>query len=77
MSPRKITCPDCEGAGEHTLNATNPHGYGPDPQCDEPVDCETCMGSGEVYITPAPARQLPTPIHNALAAVMPPMERAA
>ena len=42
------TCPDCEGAGELIHNDTNPHGYGPDPQCDEPVECEACDGTGMV-----------------------------
>lgn len=32
-------CATCEGAGEVTVNDTNPHGYGPDPQCDEDVPC--------------------------------------
>lgn len=41
-------CPDCEGAGETIHNDTNPHGFGSDPQCDEPVRCSTCMGSGEI-----------------------------
>ena len=41
-------CPDCEGAGETIHNDTNPHGFGSDPQCDEPVRCNTCMGSGEI-----------------------------
>lgn len=40
-------CPDCEGAGEITINETNPHGHGPDPQCDESVDCLRCIG-GEI-----------------------------
>lgn len=33
------TCPVCQGAGEIEFNNTNPHGYGPDPQCD---DCAPC-----------------------------------
>lgn len=32
-------CPVCEGAGEITVNDTNPFGYGPDPQCDEEAPC--------------------------------------
>ena len=43
-----ITCPDCDGAGSHTHNDTNPHGYGPDPQCDYEVECATCGGDGEL-----------------------------
>ena len=41
-------CPDCEGAGELVVNDTNPHGYGPDPQCDDFVDCDRCLGKGEI-----------------------------
>lgn len=41
-------CPACDGAGEHIVNNTNPHGYGPDPQHDEPVECGACLGTGEV-----------------------------
>lgn len=33
-------CPHCKGAGEVIRNDTNPYGYGPDPQCDEPVTCD-------------------------------------
>lgn len=33
------TCSVCEGAGELVVNDTNPHGYGPDPQCDEFAPC--------------------------------------
>lgn len=38
-------CPTCGGAGEITVNDTNPHGYGPDPQCDEDAPCpeRTCV----------------------------------
>lgn len=36
-------CPHCEGSGEVTVNDTNPHGYGPDPQCDEAVTCSQCI----------------------------------
>lgn len=43
-----VTCPECEGGGEVTVNDTNPYGYGPDPQCDEFFPCENCGGSGEV-----------------------------
>lgn len=43
-------CPKCEGAGEEIVNTTNPHGYGPDPQCDEPVMCIECGGTGTVTI---------------------------
>lgn len=32
-------CPTCEGTGSVTCNDTNPHGYGPDPQCDYDVTC--------------------------------------
>lgn len=39
-------CPDCEGAGETVVNNTNPHGFGPDPQCDESLTCTACAGSG-------------------------------
>lgn len=41
-------CPKCEGAGETIHNDTNPYGYGPDPQCDEPARCDECNGAGEV-----------------------------
>lgn len=43
-------CPSCEGAGEHIVNDTNPYGFGPDPQCDEPVECERCGGEGSILI---------------------------
>lgn len=43
-----IDCPDCDGAGEHARNDTNPHGYGPDPQCDYTVPCARCNGTGRV-----------------------------
>lgn len=42
------TCPDCQGAGEHIVNDTDPHGYGPDPQRDEEVECPRCRGEGEI-----------------------------
>lgn len=32
-------CRTCGGAGEVIVNDTNPHGFGPDPQCDEPMAC--------------------------------------
>lgn len=39
-----IECPDCEGAGEHTVN----HTHNNDPQYDEPVECERCGGDGYI-----------------------------
>lgn len=41
-------CEACEGGGVLVVNDTNPHGYGPDPQRDEEVDCAACGGSGEL-----------------------------
>lgn len=46
-------CRPCEGGGEVTVNTSNPHGYGPDPQCDEDVECQACNGAGEVAFRPA------------------------
>lgn len=44
----KKKCPVCDGDGSITVNDTDPYGYGPDPQCDEVIDCPTCFGEGEV-----------------------------
>lgn len=46
-------CPDCEGAGEITVNTSNPHGYGPDPQQDRDVHCSSCGGIGWLRTVPA------------------------
>lgn len=53
-----VHCDACDGGGEVVLNDTNPHGYGPDPQCDEPVTCEVCGGKGEVWDAPRPVEVL-------------------
>ena len=45
-------CPICKGAGEITHNDTNPHGYGPDPQCDYGVICGECNGNGWIRFLP-------------------------
>lgn len=45
-------CKSCEGAGVITHNDTNPHGYGPDPQCDYDVRCEDCNGDGWIRFAP-------------------------
>lgn len=42
MTERTYYCPTCDGAGEVIKNDTNPHGYGPDPQCDEAFTCSEC-----------------------------------
>ncbi len=44
----RADCPECEGSGEVIVNLTDPHGYGPDPQCDEPITCARCAGNGWV-----------------------------
>lgn len=43
-------CDKCDGAGEHIVNDTNPFGFGPDPQCDESIECDACNGEGEIVI---------------------------
>ena len=48
MTESTYYCPTCDGAGEVIKNDTNPHGYGPDPQCDEPFTCSDCYGEGFV-----------------------------
>lgn len=45
-------CRECEGTGEITVNNTNPHGYGRDPQCDEYFPCQECGGTGRVRMVP-------------------------
>jgi hypothetical protein len=45
-------CRTCNGAGETTHNDTNPHGYGPDPQCDYGVRCDDCGGEGWIRFAP-------------------------
>lgn len=45
-------CRTCDGAGETTHNNTNPHGYGPDPQCDYGVTCADCNGNGWIRFAP-------------------------
>lgn len=59
-APTRIVreCPACEGAGEHTVNDTNRHGYGPDPQCDVDVECDACGGTGEVVLWEDPLLRL-------------------
>lgn len=46
-------CRECDGTGEITMNNTNPHGYGRDPQCDEYFQCQECGGCGVVCMVPA------------------------
>lgn len=54
---RAIPCQHCDGAGEVLVNDTNPHGYGPDPQCDETVACNKC-DNGDVVVWVDPIVQL-------------------
>ena len=45
----RADCPDCEGAGEHTVNLSEDrYGRGPDPQCEESLTCVRCAGLGWV-----------------------------
>ncbi|MDQ3160070.1 MAG: hypothetical protein M3Q51_03490, partial [Pseudomonadota bacterium] len=52
------TCTQCEGAGEVVSNDTNPHGYGPDPQCEEGFECDACDGTGTVAVWTDPLLRL-------------------
>ena len=45
-------CSHCEGAGEITVNTSNPYGYGPDPQEDREETCPECSGEGDFRVTP-------------------------
>jgi hypothetical protein len=47
-------CPTCEGAGELTINRS---ALG-DPQCDEPVACTDCGGTGWKRWAPVDALDL-------------------
>lgn len=51
-TPAERICRECWGSGVHTVNPSNPHGYGPDPQQDRDVQCETCAGIGWIRVIP-------------------------
>lgn len=51
-------CAACDGAGETTHNDTNPHGYGPDPQCEYEITCDACDGTGTVVVWEDPLLRL-------------------
>lgn len=40
----RADCPECEGAGEHTVNLSPDR----DPQCEEEITCSGCAGLGWV-----------------------------
>jgi len=65
-TPTERRCPECEGAGEITVNTTNPHGYGPDPQCDEQVPCPRAdCNSGWITWAPVDALSIMAKRRNA------------